>query len=170
MITYADIQSYVDAGLSPAEIAAELQSQTIAIENPTAWTIGSMQNVIGQELTLAVAQIIKAAAATNPLVDAAWIALSTVGLQLYTADRQAMIEQLGTGTLTAEQVQTVKELGVKVTTPFADVTQQEVEDCIEAWNLSQQWATQLNEVIQPASSDRATLVAALRQAATNLEA
>jgi len=137
MLTYTDIQSYVDAGLSPAEIAAELQSQTIAIENPTAWTIGSMQNAIGPELTLAVAQIIKTAGATNPLVDAAWIALSTVGLQLYTADRQTMIEQLGAGTLTAEQVQVVKELGVKQEPKFPGVSEQDVLSCIKQKAIDQ---------------------------------
>jgi hypothetical protein len=48
-----------------------------------------------------------------------------------------------------------------------------LRDVEEAWaviQLEREWANQLNEVIQPASSDRATLVAALRQAATNLEA
>jgi len=188
MLTYTDIQSYVDAGLSPAEIAAELQSQTIAVENPTAWTIGSMQDAIGQDLTLAVAQIIKAAGATNPLVDAAWIALSTVGLQLYTADRQAMIEQLGAGTLTAEQVQVVKELGVKQEPKFPGVSEQDVLDCIAAHEaeLEQQaleqlrmatwetWNTAYNSHVSPvldgAEPTVANLIAGLQAAIAELEA
>ena len=148
MLTYTDIQSYVDAGLSPAEIAAELQSQTIAIENPTAWTIGSMQDAIGQELTFAVAQIIKAAAATNPLVDAAWIALSTVGLQLYAADRQAMIEQLGAGNLSQEQIAVVKELGVKQEPKFPGVSEQDVLDCIKQKAIDQ-CRTDMAAILQP---------------------
>jgi len=188
MLTYTDIQSYVDAGLSPAEIAAELQSQTIAIENPTAWTIGSMQNAIGQELTLAVAQIIKAAGATNPLVDAAWIALSTVGLQLYTADRQAMIEQLGAGNLSQEQIAVVQELGVKQEPKFPGVSEQDVVGCIAAHEaeLEQQaleqlrmatwetWNTAYNSHVSPvldgAEPTVANLIAGLQAAIAELEA
>ena len=148
MLTYTDIQSYVDAGLSPGEIVAELQAETFTVENKTAWTIGSMQNAIGQELTLAVAQVIKAAAATNPLVDAAWIALSTVGLQLYTSDRQAMIEQLGAGTLTAEQIAVVKELGVKQEPKFPGVAEQDVLDCIKQKAIDQ-CRTDMAAILQP---------------------
>ena len=187
MLTYTDIQSYVDAGLSPAEIAAELQSQTIAVENPTAWTIGSMQNAIGQELTLAVAQVIKAAGAANPLVDAAWIALSTVGLQLYTADRQTMIEQLGVGTLNAEQIVVVKELGVKQEPKFPGVSEQDVLNCIAAHEaeLEQQaleqlrmatwetWNTAYNSHVSPvldgAEPTVANLIAGLQAAIAELE-
>jgi hypothetical protein len=187
MLTYTDIQSYVDAGLSPAEIAAELQSQTIAVENPTAWTIGSMQNAIGQELTLAVAQVIKAAGAANPLVDAAWIALSTVGLQLYTADRQTMIEQLGAGNLSQEQIVVVKELGVKQEPKFPGVSEQDVLNCIAAHEaeLEQQaleqlrmatwetWNTAYNSHVSPvldgAEPTFANLIAGLQAAIAELE-
>ena len=187
MLNYNDIQSYVDAGLSPEEIVAELQTETFTVENKTAWTIGLMQDAIGQELTFAVAQIIKAAAATNPLVDAAWIALSTVGLQLYTADRQAMIEQLGAGNLSQEQIVVVKELGVKQEPAFPGVSEQDVLDCIAAHEaeLEQQaleqlrmatwetWNTAYNSHVSPVLDGTeptvANLIAGLQAAIAELE-
>lgn len=148
MLSYSDISAYIEAGLTPAEITAELQSQSIAVENKTAWTIGSMQDAIGQELTLAVAQVIKAAAAANPIIDAAWIALSTVGLQLYTADRQAMIEQLGAGNFSQEQIAVVKELGVKNEPKFPGVIEQDVLDCIKD-NVIDKCRVDMAAILQP---------------------
>ena len=130
MITYNDISEYVEQGLTPQQIVQELDSVTIDVPNDTAWTLGSMQSVIGQELTYAVSQILKAAAPTNPFADSAFIALSTVGLQLSGDDRQTMIEQLGSGSLSQEDINIIKSLGIVSTQKFPGVTVEQIENLI----------------------------------------
>jgi uncharacterized protein (DUF433 family) len=188
MITYDNIVEYIDAGKSPAEILVELQSQVNIVENKTAWTIGLMQSEIGPDLTYMVAEIIKNAGETNPVIYSAFIALSTVGLQLYTPDRQAMIEMLGAGNLTAEQIATVKSLGVVSTPKYTDLTEQDVLDCIaaheaeleqqaleqlrmatwEAWNSA--YNANVSTVLDGEAPTVANLIAGLQAAIAELEA
>jgi hypothetical protein len=188
MISYNDIIQYIEAGLTPGEIKVELENQVYSVQNPTSWTLGLMQDAIGDDLTRSVAQIIKVAGEADPLIYSAFIALSTVGLQLYSEERQAMIEQLGAGTLTAEQVQVVKELGVKQEPKFPGVTEQDVVDCIAAHEaeLEQQaleqlrmatWETwnsaynaNVSTVLDGEAPTVANLIAGLQAAIAELEA
>ena len=133
-MNYETIREYVEAGLTPAQIAAELQAQTVAVENKSLWTFGAIESTIDETTARLIAGVVQAAGQSDPLMSSAFVALSTTGLQLHTAARQALIEQIGQAAgMTSEQITVVKELGLKITTPFADVTEQDVIDCIEAW-------------------------------------
>jgi len=148
MISYNDIIQYIEAGLTPGEIKVELENQVYSVQNPTSWTLGLMQDAIGDDLTRSVAQIIKVAGEADPLIYSAFIALSTVGLQLYSEERQAMIEQLGAGNLSQEQIAVVKELGVKQEPAFPDVSEQDVVDCIKQKAIDQ-CRTDMAAILQP---------------------
>ena len=117
----------------------------------------------------------KIAGDTNPIVSAAFIAISTVGLQFYSEDRQQMIEQLGlAGGMSTEEISSLKHLGKKILSPLEEhgLSVPSVGEVQQAWGevlLDREWATLQNEVIGPASGNRTALVAALRQAADELE-
>ena len=137
-MNYETIREYVEAGLTPAQIAAELQAQTVAVENKTLWTFGAIEATIDATTARLIAGVVQAAGQADPLMSSAFVALSTTGLQLHTAARQALIEQIGqTAGMTADQIAVVKGLGLTITHPYAEVTEQEVTDCIADYNREQ---------------------------------
>jgi len=201
MLNYNDIQSYVDAGLSDAEIAAALQAsgvtpQRISIAellfelNNRAMLIRLIRPAdTGEKWSGTVVNMILAinANGTPEQVTAVnqWFSHITndrnsyydTTIEAYAKPLWEMRNQFGgqPGMPTVEDFDAIAALGGGWR--FVDVTAEDVVACKEAKAaqaaeeaFQREWATQLNEVIQPASSDRATLVAALRQAATNLEA
>lgn len=153
----------------------KLSTPSIVRNNDTAWTLGMIGTQLGLETAGLIAGVMQAAGAVNPLVNSAYIAISTVGLQLSSDDRQIMIETIGSsGGLSAEQVAAIKRLGRVVTSPLENASSpvpslSEVQQAWETVLFQRQWATLQNEMIAPASDDRALLVAALRQAANELE-
>jgi len=95
-------------------VANRLNELKTTIVDTTHWSFGLMmrQGQLSQELVAGVALAIKEAGKVNPLMESAFIALSTTGLQLHTDDRQGMIEAIGVG-LPTEAVQAIKSLGIR---------------------------------------------------------
>jgi hypothetical protein len=201
MLNYNDIQSYVDAGLSDAEIAAALQAsgitpQRISIAellfelNNRAMLIRLIRPAdTGEKWSGTVVNMILAINenGTPEQVTAVnqWFSHITndrnsyydTTVEAYAKPLWEMRNQFGgqPGMPSVEDFDSIAALGGGWR--FVDVTADDVAACKAAKAaqdaadaLQREWAKQMNEVINPASSDRATLVAALRQAATNLEA
>jgi len=95
-------------------VANRLNELKTTIVDTTHWSFGLMmrQGQLSQELDAGVALAIKEAGKVNPLMESAFITLSTTGLQLHTDDRQGMIEAIGVG-LPTEAVQAIKSLGIR---------------------------------------------------------
>ena len=180
-MNYETIREYVEAGLTSAQIVTELQAVTVEVPNTTAWTIGAIESATDAATAETIAGVVKAAGDSNPLMASAFVALSTVGLQLHTPARQALIEQIGQAAgMTAEQVALVKELGLTITHPYAEVTEQEVTDCIADYNREQMrmttwqaWQDVYNAHVSPvldgAEPTVANLIAGLQAAIAELE-
>lgn len=113
-------------------VAAKLNELRSEVVDQTHWSFGLMmsQGQLLQELVVGIASAIKTAAAVNPLMESAFIAFSTTGLQLHTPERQAMIEAIGAG-LPPEAVAAVKSLGVR----FVPVVITTADDCRKAWTV-----------------------------------
>jgi hypothetical protein len=149
-------------------VAATLNALTTPVTDTTHWSFGLMmsQGSLPPDLVTGIASAVKTAAASNALMDSAFIAFSTTGLQLHTDERQAMIDAIGAG-LPSEAVAAVKALGRRTVSTITTTA----AACEAEWVRSLASA-ELNEQIQPAiaSGDRATIVAALRLSADTLEA
>ena len=153
-----------------------LNTQSIVVLDDTKWTLGMIQLELGVDTARTVAGGIKAAGDVDPIVASAYIAMSTVGLQLHTDERQAMVDVVGQQAgWSSDLIASLKELGKVTKTPLESAglplpTVAEVQTTWEAVVLQRQWAALQNDMITPAENDRAFLVAALRQAANELEA
>lgn len=150
-----------------AAVAATLNALTETVTDTTHWSFGLMmsQGNLPSDLVTGIASAVKQAAQVNPLMESAFIAFSTTGLQLHTDERQAMIEAIGAG-LPVQVVAAVKALGVRT----VSVITTDAESCEAEWVRSVAY-TELNERIQPAiaTGNRAGIVVALRDAADALE-
>jgi hypothetical protein len=115
-------------------VAATLNALRSEVVDQTHWSFGLMmsEGQLPQELVVGIAAAVKTAAAVNPLMESAFIAFSTTGLQLHTSDRQAMIESIGAG-LPSEAVAAVKSLGVR----SAAVITTTADGCRKAWTVSE---------------------------------
>jgi len=115
-------------------VAVTLNALRSEIVDQTHWSFGLMmsQGQLTQELVVGIAAAVKTAAVVNPLMESAFIAFSTTGLQLHTSDRQSMIESIGAG-LPSEAVAAVKALGVR----SAPVIVTTADDCKKAWTVSE---------------------------------
>ena len=157
-------------------VVDKLNTPSIVVLNDKAWTLGMIQLELGVDTARTVAGGIKAAGDIDPIVGSAYIAMSTVGLQLHTDERQAMVDVVGQQAgWSSDLVASLKALGKVTKTPLESVglplpTLAEVQTTWESVTLQRQWAALQNDTITPASDDRALLVAALRQAANELEA
>ena len=149
-MNYETIREYVEAGLTPTQIVTELQAVTVEVPNTTAWTFGAIEATIDAATARLIAGVVQAAGQSDPLMSSAFVALSTTGLQLHTAARQALIEQIGQAAgMTADQIAVVKELGLTITHPFADVTETDIIKC--------KCEERLNRVASAVVDARATL-------------
>lgn len=121
-----------EGGNWPA-VAATLNALTTEVTDTTHWSFGLMmsQGQLPADLVKGIAEAVKIAAAVNPLMESAFIAFSTTGLQLHTDERQAMIEAIGAG-LPSEAVAAVKALGRRTVVVVATNAQ----SCQDAWNLA----------------------------------
>lgn len=147
-------------------VAETLNSLTQTVTDTTHWSFGLMmsQGNLPPELVTGIASAVKTAAAANPLVESAFIAFSTTGLQLHTDERQAMIQAIGAG-LPSEFVAAVNALGRRT----ASVVTTDAEACESAW-IQSAWTTLQNEVLNPAVATKVGLITALRSAIETLEA
>ena len=180
-MNYETIREYVEAGLTPTQIVTELQAVTVEVPNTTAWTFGAIEATIDATTARLIAGVVQAAGQSDPLMSSAFVALSTTGLQLHTAARQALIEQIGQAAgMTAEQIAVVKGLGLTITHPYAEVTEQEVTDCIADYNREQMrmttwqaWQDAYNAHVSPVLDGTeptvGNLIAGLQAALTELE-
>lgn len=151
-----------------AAVAATLNALTTTVTDTTHWSFGLMmsQGQLPEELVTGIAAAVKVAAQANPLMESAFIAFSTTGLQLHTQERQAMIEAIGAG-LPPNAVTAVKGLGVRSSVTIVTTA----EECEAEW-VRAICGTLQNESIQPAiaTGDRSLIAAALRSAAEAVEA
>ena len=125
-----------------SSVAATLNALTQVATDQTHWSFGLMmsQGQLPEQLVVGIAAAVKAAAQVNPLMESAFIAFSTTGLQLHTPERQAMIEAIGAG-LPWEAVAAVKALGVRTVTVVATTA----DLCRNLWDgdVAQQAAQQV---------------------------
>lgn len=151
-----------------AAVATTLNALTTTVTDTTHWSFGLMmsQGELPEELVTGIAAAVKVASQANPLMESAFIAFSTTGLQLHTQERQAMIDVIGAG-LPPEAVAAVKALGVRSAATIVTTA----EACEAAW-IQAICGTLQNESIQPAiaTGDRSVIAAALRSAAEAVEA
>jgi hypothetical protein len=117
-----------------AAVAGTLNSLREPVLDETHWSFGLMMSraSLPAELVTGVAGAIQSAGQVDPLMASAFIAMSTTGLQLHTADRQAMIEQIGAG-LPSEAVAAVKALGVRSDAVISTTA----AECEAAWAADQ---------------------------------
>jgi len=153
-------------------VAEILNAQTVEVRNPKSWTMADLITLLGKDEARIVGASIKAAGAVDPLFDGAWMAINGQGLQLHTDERQEMIAGLADaagwpGGLKAAAL----AAGLTYTSlTGGTVTAEQCEAAYESARLSQQWSTLQNEIINPATGNRADLVAALKAAIDTLEA
>jgi hypothetical protein len=153
-------------------VAATLNAQTVEVRNPKSWTMADLIGLVGPEGAALVGGTIQAAGVSNPIFAGAWLALNITGLQLHTDERQQMINGLAAAGNWLDQLRdTVKAAGVSYTSlAGSTVTAQQCESAYETAALDEQWSTLQNEVINPAASNRADLIAALKAVVETLEA
>jgi hypothetical protein len=113
-----------------AGVAATLNSLRTSVSDTTHWSFGLMmtQGQLPADLVAGIAAAVRSAGAANPLMDSAFIAFSTTGLELHTAERQVMIDTIGAG-LPPEAIAAVKSLGVR-SVPTVVTTE---DECRRAW-------------------------------------
>lgn len=177
------IQQHAQAEAAAGEgagVAAILNAATVAVRNPKQWTLGEIEQTIGADAARTIAAAVKSAAAVDPLMESAFVALSTSGIQLHTDARQALIAAIGQqANLTAEQIAAMQSLGVT----YASLAGQAglgtvtADQCQQAWTQQAAdiaYATAANEHINPALAlaerTKASIAAALRAAADAVEA
>lgn len=117
-----------------AAVAATLNARTVEVRNPKSWTMADLIGLVQPEGAALVGGTIKAAGASNPIFDGAWIALNVTGLQLHTDERQQMIDALALAGNWPDQLRdTVKAAGLTYTSLAG--TAVTAEQCQAAWLL-----------------------------------
>jgi hypothetical protein len=171
--------------------AQERLTELLTVEwSPTNRTIvfADIATVVGLEPTALVVGTMKAASATNPLMDTIIIAMSTNGLSLSTPERQGVIDMLAaTGQWPESLRDAVKALGGSMLPKWqilgyeSEPTLESIQEEIDATEMAEQ-QTQLrqmyrdvhSQVIVPVvdGSDLSieSLATAFRDAANRLEA
>lgn len=172
-----------EAGDWAGALAILEATSTTEVTNLTSWTIASIMAEIGETDARIVAASVQAAAAVDPIMASAWIALSTEGLSLHAADRQAMIDSLATDSGWSDELtDKVKALGrstqnvpsILQKAGLAGATEADLQASWEVYRLERAWSIYLNDTLFPAAQgmngDSTALVAALRTAADEIEA
>jgi len=104
-----------------SEVASVLNATTVAVRNPKQWTLGEIEQSLGADAACIIAKAIKDAAAVDPLMESAFVAVSTSGIQLHTDERQALVASIGQQAgWPAEQIAAMQALGLVRKSP-ADV-------------------------------------------------
>ncbi len=153
-------------------VAQILNAPTIEVRNPKSWTMADLITLLGAESAGVVGGTIQAAGATNPIFAGAWLALNITGLQLHTDERQEMIAGLADAAGWPSELKSAALAAGLTYTSLAGstVTAEQCQSAYESHRLSQQWSTLQNETINPATGNRADLIAALTSAIETLEA
>ena len=137
--------------------------------------------VVGLEATALVVGTVKAAAATNPLMDTILIAMSSVGLSLSTAERQGVIDTLAVAGTWPDAVRdAIKALGGEYRTRWqiegyeSEPTIESVQAEIDAEAMAtakSDWRTRFDAILnQIGTVEQADGVTALRGLADEMEA
>ena len=172
MAVYSDIAQYIADGKTVPQIVDLLQAESIRVDNHTMWTFGLIEAEINYATAAQLASVIKSASVTTPIIEGAFTAMSTSGIELFSDSRQGMIEQIGTEEgMTVEQIAQIKALGVTYTAVDAGATVESVQALIEWAAIESIWATAQNEGgvnVAVAEGDRAGLIAALEAAVVAL--
>jgi hypothetical protein len=189
MANYSDIAAYLADGKTVPQIVDLLQAESIRVDNHTMWTFGLIETAIDYATAAQLASVIKSASAASPILEGAFAAMSTSGIELYSDPRQGMIEQIGTAEgMTLEQIAQVKALGVTYTAVDADATVESVQSLIDTeaervaaealemqrWELMETWQplynTRIASVLDGPDPTVANLLAGARLLVTDLEA
>lgn len=162
------------------EVANILNTKSIAVRNTKSWTLGEIEQSLGADAARIIAGAIKGAAALDPLMEFAFVAVSTTGIQLHTDERQAMIAVIGqTANLSAEQISAMQALGLTYQSPAQQAGLGVVggEQCQEVWALHKRLEKLRSlqerfDVIknQVGTVEQSLAVGALREMANELEA
>ena len=118
-----------------------LTTPSIVVLNDSRWTLGTIQLELGVDTARTVAAGMKAVGDVDPIVGSAYIAMSTVGMQLHTDDRQAMVDVVGQAAgWPSDLIKSLKELGKKVISPVeqAGLSAPTPEECQAAWEAVKQ--------------------------------
>ena len=131
-----------------------LTTPSIVVLDDTAWTLGAIQVQLGVDTARTVAAGMKAVGEVDPIVGSAYIAMSTVGMQLHTDDRQAMVDVVGQAAgWSSDLIKSLKELGKKVISP---VEQAGIPAPTEA-EMQEAWLDFVNPQIPDAQSHEVLL-------------
>lgn len=114
----------VDGVQTAEENLRRLTTANIPVRHPRAWTYSEMIDVLGAKAVTELIVFVQSAAAANPMLGPAHLALAVGGLDLSTDKVQAQINALLP--LLSEQqkplLEAVKQLGVTWQTPLGDDT------------------------------------------------
>ena len=133
MANYSDIEVYLTEGKTVPQIVDLLQAESIRVDDHTMWTFGLIESAIDYATAAQLASVIKSASATTPILEGAFAAMSTSGIELFSDSRQGMIEAIGSAEgMTVEQIARIKALGVTYTAVDADATVESVQALIDA--------------------------------------
>lgn len=108
------IRDYVASRLGESDdaILAGVNAPTIEHRNPELATVRTLAVKLGMQATAQALGGLKAAAASNPLLDAIYVTLATTGLDFSHDDVQTMISQLqAAGAFSAELATALKAIG-----------------------------------------------------------
>jgi hypothetical protein len=168
---YSDIAQYIADGNTPLQIVDLLRAQSVRVDNRTLWTFGLIESAIDYATAAQLASVIKSASATTPILEGAFTAMSTTGIELCSDSRQGMIEVIGTtARMTADQIAQVKALGVTYTAVDADATVESVQALIDA-EKRQLWNARFDAAMNTIGTvEQADGVADLRLMADEMEA
>ncbi len=111
---------------TPTEIRAYLAGETTEPVT-TDYTVAMLESALGTPATQLVTGTLRAAAKLDARLEAAWIAMSVQGIQLYTVERQDAIRQLAVaGNWTDSVRDQVLALGRRPTTRWALLSEDEI--------------------------------------------
>lgn len=153
--------------LSATQIHAILAADTREIRDDTPVTIAEIVDALDEQSGLLVLGTIKQAAVSDPRVDSAWIALSTIGMRLDTPERQVMIDSLADAGNWPQAVHdTVHDLRVRIESVWPEITVPDVQSSLN--QIAEQTRSDAidalksrieNEIIFPAMTDGISTVA-----------
>ena len=144
-------------------VAATLNAQTVEVRNDKSWTMADLISLLGAESAAVIGGTIQAAGVTNPIFAGAWLALNITGLQLHTDERQTMIAGLADAAGWPAELKAAALAAGLTYTALSDATAAECESAWAIDSLNSEWATWLNETVNPliAAGDVAGVNAAL---------
>lgn len=117
-----------------ADIFAALSAPSLQTTDHTLYTFRQLIQIIGPDMTSAVLGKLKAAAASNPLLDATYLAVCSSGIDFADPVTQEQVDALVTASVfTAEEGTALKAVGVQARSSLeanglSDITEEVIHD------------------------------------------